>query len=314
MSIRTLTLRSACVATVAVFAAGCSSTAPAIPVQPLAMHVRQAARRAADGQPLLYAAQGQNVDVFSFPAGKKVGTLSGFDSSFYPDGICTDSAHHVYVTGGGGPDAVYEFDHGGTTPIATLAYQYSAHGCASDPNTGDFAVCGNHWGEDTVNGEVAVYPKGSATPAYYEAQGGAELGYCGYDGTSDLYISQTFYASLQELAKGSSELQQVPIDGKLHVWSVQRYGAAFALSSEMHGSYEYIYDAKIENDAVKILSTVTLSNPARKPSDSEFWIDGSHIAGGGNRSKGLYIWKYPAGGSPVASLGKGIWNGIAVSR
>lgn len=265
-------------------------------------------------QALLYASTEASVRVFLFPSGKPHGTLQGFYRGFTPKGICTDRAGHVFVTGGIDKNAVYEFEHGGSTPIATFADQYGSNACAADPNSGDFAICSTDFYAGNARGEVAIYSKASGSPKYYAASGGAEFGYCGYDDASNLYVSQTYYASLQELPKGASGFQTIPISGHQHAWSLQPYAGGFALSSLYDkGNQEYVFRAKIQSGEANIVSTMALTNPRNKPSTSEFWISGSYIAGSGNRGNGLFLWKYPGGGEPVKEVAKGKWAGVAVS-
>src|ERR1700729_644904 len=43
---------------------------------------------------LLYVVSGSNVDVFTYPGGTLVGTLTGFE---YPLGLCSDSNGNVWI-------------------------------------------------------------------------------------------------------------------------------------------------------------------------------------------------------------------------
>jgi hypothetical protein len=57
-----------------------------------------------------------NVTVYRYPAGALVGTLTGFDA---PQGECVDSSGNVWITNSG-TSQLFEYAHGGTSPIATL--------------------------------------------------------------------------------------------------------------------------------------------------------------------------------------------------
>ena len=75
----------------------CESRSPAGSPNPIPQ-VKQTVTRASGGT-LLYASDGYNVDVFSYPKGSPVGQLSGFDSGFSKEGLCTDGAGDVFVAG-----------------------------------------------------------------------------------------------------------------------------------------------------------------------------------------------------------------------
>src|ERR1700688_4758776 len=91
------------------------------------------AHRASSGA-LIYATGGcGGTCILSYPQGKLVGSFSTFGG-----GVCSDAQGNVFLTHNG---TVYEFAHGGTTPIATLSLPgNSAVGCSVDPVTGNLAV------------------------------------------------------------------------------------------------------------------------------------------------------------------------------
>ena len=87
---------------------------------------------------LLYVSDnGGNVYVFSYPAGKLVGTLTDARS---PSGLCSDKAGHVFVPDVNNED-VLEYAHGGKKPIATINdFGFYPESCAIDPTTQNLAV------------------------------------------------------------------------------------------------------------------------------------------------------------------------------
>ena len=88
---------------------------------------------------MLYASDSSAdlVKVFSYPRGKLVGTLTGFQT---PQGMCVDKAGNVFITNSGAAQ-ILKYAHGGTTPIATIA-DPGEHpiGCAISPVNGDLAA------------------------------------------------------------------------------------------------------------------------------------------------------------------------------
>src|SRR5262249_51229548 len=104
-----------------------------------------------------------NVYVYSYPQGKLVGTLTGFDE---PEGMCTDAAGDIWVTTYA-REALIEYAHGGISPIATLDEGDYAepNSCAIDPRTGDLATS-NRFPE-----AIAVFKGASGSPAFYPLDG-----------------------------------------------------------------------------------------------------------------------------------------------
>lgn len=102
---------------------------------------------AARSEDLLYISSvaptgGYYVRVFSYPGGRRVGTLSVSAAN----GLCSDKAGNVYVVED--PDVV-EYAHGGTNPIATFDdLLFPTNGCAVDLTTGDPAVAGGNYPEN----------------------------------------------------------------------------------------------------------------------------------------------------------------------
>ena len=145
----------------------------------------------AKGDTLLYAS-GSNlgsVYVFSFPAGKLVGTLSDF---IMPTGECVDTAGDVWVADTTYDGKLYEYAHGGTSPIATLNAPDYPMACAIDPKTGNLAVTtGRH--------TVLIYPGARGKPRSYLDDNIATWYFCAYDSTGNLFLSGENWRYVQRL-------------------------------------------------------------------------------------------------------------------
>jgi hypothetical protein len=162
---------------------------------------------------LLYVSSFNNgdINVYSYPKGTLVGQLTGFNG---PVGMCVDANGDIFV-----PErfsgSVYEYAHGGTTPIATLDDGNESGTCSIDPTTGNLAV-----GDITSGFTVFPYSGSGAfgSPEFYSNPGGVSwnsINNVGYDDKGNLFFSGSA-ASIQtegELPKGSSDGELLTISG-----------------------------------------------------------------------------------------------------
>jgi hypothetical protein len=149
------------------------------------------------------------VAVFSYPAGKPVGTISVRAS-----GICTGPNGDFFVTEkGSSGSTIQEYAHGGTTAIKTLSDPYEgAQGCSVDPKTGNLAVA--NAASSFSDGTVVVYPNASGAPTAYALS--FATFFCAYDGSGDLFATGFHERHpkypLYELVNGSSQFTEVTLD------------------------------------------------------------------------------------------------------
>jgi hypothetical protein len=119
----------------------------------------------AKGEDLIYATGGcGGTCVLSYPQGKVVGALDTSGSS-----VCADSSGNIFIPQ---VDEVFEYAHGGASPIATLSLPGNKYtrGCAVDPSTGNLAV---------VTGEaVAIFSGAQGQATVYGAY--LTTTYCSY--------------------------------------------------------------------------------------------------------------------------------------
>jgi len=265
-------------------------------------HARSWIDRTASGQDLLYVSDGnESVYVYTYPRGQLVGTLTGFIS---PLGECVDPAGDVFVVAANdlsrSSGIIYEYAHGGTSPIATLSDPNPAYGCAVDSQSGNLAV---------VGGGVAVYKHASGEPVIY---GSSEPFYfCGYDTRGDLYLSATNgrygdQEQLVQLAKGSSTFDQISLGVTLYAnnsspSSVQWDGKYMTVSSSVEREPTHLYRLRISGDSAKVVGTTTLSSKRNTLKSGQIWIQGNHALGADYNGKargGVDSWSYPNAGKP----------------
>ena len=164
------------------------------------------------------SALGGEVYVYSYPAGKLVGTLTVTGT---PQGDCVDKAGNIWITDDiiGGPQKILEYAHGGTSPIRTLADGggYFPSGCSVDPNTGDLAVANaNTQCINAPGGDFVIFKHAKATPKIYTDPGLKCYGLLAYDDHSNLFVDGTSPQGLfqfAELPKGSRTFTNFVLNG-----------------------------------------------------------------------------------------------------
>jgi hypothetical protein len=262
----------------------------------------------ASSQDLLYIAAGAvngAVYVYSYPEGRLVGTLTGF---LEPFGECADSAGDVFVVAYANSSmkssTIYEYAHGGTTPIATLSDPNVAFGCAVDPTTGNLAASGDG---------VAIYQHATGNPTMYSSN--FAFHYCGYDDEENLYLSAGDDSSYNEaqlirLARGSSEFEQINLNEPLYkytLWpSVQWDGKHMTVLSNPYRKPLLIYRLRISGSSATVVGSTEVSS-SKNNYKGQTWIKGDTIVGTGYAKRAYvtaFLWRYPAGGAARRQITK----------
>jgi hypothetical protein len=268
---------------------------------------------------LLYLAASPNLPngtgyVYTYPQGHLVGTLTGFAQPF---GECGDSAGNIFVVayanGSITSSTIYEYAHGGTTPIAEFSDPNAAFGCAVDPTTGNLAAVGG--------GSIVIFT--TLTPARRDLvvhDYGYGFHFCGYDNRGNLYISATDVshqdqADLVRVAKGSDKVEQISLDTTLYdgsQWfpSVQWDGKHVTVTSNpaagTGGSPIQLYRLAINGTTAKVIGTTTLESFTNEYS-GQTWIQGKTVIGASYLKKGYQsalFWSYPKGGEALRTIRK----------
>lgn len=235
-----------------------------------------------------------DVYVYSYPRGKFVGALTGFDD---PQGLCADQNGDVFVANPNGFD-VLEYAHGGKEPIATLYDPpRMPEGCSVDATTGNLAVTENN------PGSVAIYEKATGKPKYYrdgnEYYHLSQYFFCGYDDRGDLFVDGINYSSsptfkFAELPSGGKRLINLTLDHTIE-WpgGVQWDGRYVAVGDAYSG---VINQFSINGKHGKLKGTTELANA---DGVNVFWIDSGKVVGPNYGGVNVMFWKYPTGGSPT---------------
>lgn len=261
---------------------------------------------------LLYASDSAAdvVKVFSYPRGKLVGTLTGFQT---PQGLCVDKAGNVYITNSGAAQ-ILEYAHGGTTPIATLA-DPNEHpiGCAVSPVNGNLAAT-NIFDDSYSNGSLSVYRRAQGTPKKYTDPQMIADYFCGYDAAGNLYVDGTKPGSyafvLAELPKGAKKMRNIALDQAIGgPGGVQWDGKYVAIADQ---EAPVIYQFTITG------STGTKAGQTQTQGSSDvvqFFIHGKTVVGPNATSGQVMYWPYPGGGEQEKIIsGFEVPIGTAISK
>lgn len=254
---------------------------------------------------LLYVSNVNTVTVYTYPKGKHVGTLRGFDR---PQWECADNKGDVFITQA---DAVLEYAHGGTKQIEHLSMPgYYAAGCASDPMTGDLAVT---WDYGRSHGYVGVYHNGSGTPALYTKRHMLFF-WCGYDNAGNLFVDGAIspHAAVVELPKSGTKLDSVSLHETFseNPGAVQWDGKHLAIGDQANDT---IYRFSIAGSQGKLVGKTALRGAQFV---IQWWIEDGRLVGAyGLKNKVLY-WPYPGGGSPTKAITNALLApaGVTISK
>ncbi|MGA9274172.1 MAG: hypothetical protein WBV67_11855 [Candidatus Cybelea sp.] len=246
---------------------------------------------------LLYVS-GNNgyVYIFSFPKGKLVGTLTGFQEVA---GVCADVAGNVWVANSAAFDLI-EYAHGGTSPIATLIdYQNYPFSCSVNHQTGDLAVSNVFSIKQGQAGSIAVYKSAAGTPKLYAASRFSEYYFLAYGPRAKIYFDGNGYGRNFEMARLYRD-NFTPIE-ILGAKIASPGGVQYAEGSLTIGGADNAGDGIIYRitDQGVVTGATTLIGSSGCMS-YEIWKTYAICASGNGN---VPIYRYPAGGSPIETVG-----------
>jgi hypothetical protein len=274
----------------------------------------------AAGSALIYVADASDnrVDVFTYPDGKLVGGLAGFQGLAF---MCVDTTGHIFIPNYGLSE-ILEYAHGGKTPIATLKDPRAApYSCSVDPGTGNLAVANYVYNGGTI-GDVVIYSHARGRPKTYQAYASAHDYFCAYDNAGDLFVEGGSPAAsngnfgLEELPKGGRgfapvALQNIPAYPNGLQWVGTYLAVGTGTLAGASSGDTYIYHMQISQFIAKTIGTTQLQENGPT---ANFFVDGSAIiVSGGETAPRLSFFPYPNGGSPTKTLEETSPYGVVVS-
>jgi DNA-binding beta-propeller fold protein YncE len=243
-----------------------------------------------------------DVDVFSYPRGKKKGQLTGFSA---PHGACVDAKGNVFITSEGSSQ-IFEYAHAGTKPIATLSDPgYTPSDCAVDPVTGDLAVA-NLLPLGSGSGNVAVYKRAKGKPKLYTASSGLFMYYsCSFDGSGNLFVDGSNMNGNQfemaELPKGAATLVGVTLNQPISLpGGVQWDGKYLAVGDQVCiNCASTIYEFSMSGSTGSKAGETNLTDSCDV---IRFWLQGKRVIAPNDCSSNVMYFKYPAGGDSTKTI------------
>jgi hypothetical protein len=235
---------------------------------------------------------------FDYPKSESpIGQITGLSS---PGGPCTKGSHTFWVsTGASSPSEIEEFAVGGRKPIKTL---HPGGNCAVDPATGDLAVL--------AGSGVVIFKGGSGSGKTFSTV----LGYFdGYDNRSDLFVdgfTSGNSVGLAELPKGGSKFQTITTSNSVQFpGSVQWDGTYLTVFDQAASAF---YQYTVRGTKATLKGTVSLSGASDCGQTSIARPYAYCVDVGSND---VTVYKYPAGGSSVATLsGVNVADGVVALR
>jgi hypothetical protein len=246
-------------------------------------------RSGAKKETLLYISWSGGVNVYSYPSDKQEISLTGFQS---PEGLCSDKAGNVFVTDTEA-QAVYEFAHGGTAPIATLYdnnAEFNAFGCSVDPTTNNLAVT------SADSNDVFIFKNEAGTPSIVNNP--YAYGYfCTYDGSGNLFTRGT-NDHVAELPRGTTEFQNIKLSEAISdVVGFAWDGKLLSIDGDIPTNVNY--RIRVHESRATVVSKSGLLGAKFVV---QFTIFNNQLIGPDQNANQVSFWKYPSGGNPVKTI------------
>jgi hypothetical protein len=245
---------------------------------------------------LLYISDEQNVYIFSYPQGNRVGNIS---ISAGPTGVCADKRGDIFVP----IDDYYqiwEYKRGGTTKVGTLynPKEYMTS-CFVDPVGGDLAVVD---ADGDGGGGVSIYRKAKGNPSVYTDTKMEEASSGTYDNEGNIFLTGTDQSEnfeFAELPSKSVGFTTINLDVTI---------SALGLGVGWDGTYVVVGAGngvlyQTNGAGGQVEGQVNLKDTT---GPTQFVVDPTRqtVVGTGfaNSTPYTFFWPYPAGGDPSLTL------------
>jgi len=244
----------------------------------------------------IFSYYGTYASIFDYPKGTaQIGSIAG-DGGQGCTNVLYGYGKKIFWNIGG-PTQMTEYKVP-DTPIKTLSTSYSFPSSCAMNTSGDLAV-GILYGQSySEGGQVLIFKNGSGTPTVYTTPLDEEF-FNGYDDKGNLFADgftgdRSGFA-LVELPKGSSKFVTIKTSNTVE----------FPGSVQWDGTYLTVFD-QLTNQFYRYTvsgTTATLKNTIQLTGSSDCaqtWIVKGLVYCGDAGNDNGSVFKYPAGGSPIA--------------
>jgi hypothetical protein len=239
-----------------------------------------------------YISNFYNSEILSFDYPKSdasTGTISADE----PQGECSQTGKKTWWQVNSGDDTISEFAYGGTSPIKSVTESTGEAAGCSVSKSGDLAV------SLLGTGDIVIFTGGTGTGTVV-ADGMSSTYFIAYDPSGNLFvdgITESDTYGMNEMASGSSSFSSVTLPNSPEFPGGLQWDGKYMTfnDQEAHDIYQY----SVSGDVATLEGTVSLSGS----SDCvQTWIAKGlvYCPDAGNEDGEVY--KYPAGGSAIATL------------
>jgi hypothetical protein len=263
---------------------------------------------------LLYTSDFKNDSVYaySYPNGKLVGRLT---EPARPGGLCTNAAGDIFVTLREVTKIkghyvlkghIYEYSHGGSTPIAILRDAGIPEQCAVNSANGNLAV--TNFAAPGGRGNVVVYQGTHGSRKTYTDPRISTYFGCSYDDKGNLYVTSGYEPALAELRNGEATLINIDLDMHIPLGSVRWDGRDVELEnmySRLNPGPTVIYKIRISKASGTVVGTIRLVGEGRGfgPIGAvQFAVHDDVIVQPDGADRVIDYWRYPEGGNSVKTI------------
>ncbi len=231
-----------------------------------------------------------DVEVFTYPYLMLAGVLTGFNEL---RGECTNPAGYVWITDQTKGE-VFEYAHGGTTPVNVLTAPDPV-GCATSLTNGDLAV------SNLSAGQIEIFHNAAGSGTVVTDSNFARTVFLGYDKAGNLFVDG--YDS-----SGKFHYAELPSGGSSFTDITLSQTPAGAGNVQWDGTYMAIGDTGstvYQTQGSTVVNTTTLGASC---------VEQFYIFGGASKRRVIApscggsanIFAYPAGGSPLKTISGGL--------
>lgn len=186
-----------------------------------------------------------------------------------------------------------KYAHGGTQPIGGIAPLSLPYGCAIDQKNGDLAV--TQFDENTSAGEVTVFPNTKYPGTTYTDSNFDQIEFAAYDDKGNFFVdglSKTSTFHYAYLAAGGSSLIDLPLNTPDGQPGGVPWDGKYIAVGDFDGDI-------LRTKYAQIYSIVKLANATVGFGFTKHHTQVVGFAAFSGISNRIYIYDYPAGGSPI---------------